>query len=69
MDKSTKDNILSKNAKTDPKVVKDYERLEKKLKKLGVDTKPKYTLDPPLGGNGIRSLISQQSSPKKIKKS
>ena len=67
MDKSTKDNILKNNPKSDSKVVSDYERLETKLKKLGAETQPKYSLSPPLGGVSSPRLINPQSSLKKIK--
>ena len=34
----------------DPDLVERYEKLELELHRLGVDTKPKYTIAPPLGG-------------------
>lgn len=43
--------LLRKNPNVSKSVVVQYSRLEKQLKNLGVDTKPRYTLSPPLGGN------------------
>ena len=42
--------ILENNPKVSKSVVTQYAELEKKLEKLGVDTKPHYTLSPPFGG-------------------
>ena len=42
--------ILKHNPAISKSVVSQYHELEKKLHKLGVDTKPHYTLSPPLGG-------------------
>lgn len=42
--------ILRRNPMVDPVLVERYEKLELELHRLGVDTKPKYNLDPPLGG-------------------
>ena len=42
--------LLNSSLKVDKSVVVRYSELEKKLHKLGVDTKPHYTLSPPLGG-------------------
>ncbi len=42
--------VLASNPKVSKSVVKQYRELEKKLEKLGVDTKSHYTLSPPLGG-------------------
>lgn len=38
---------LENNPKVSPSVVSEYRSLEKKLEKLGVDTKPHYTLSHP----------------------
>ena len=42
--------ILETNPKVSKSVVIQYAELEKKLEKLGVDTRPHYTLSPPFGG-------------------
>ena len=42
--------ILRRNPMVDPDLVERYEKLELELRRLGVDTKPKYTITPPLGG-------------------
>lgn len=42
--------FLESNPAVSKSVVSQYHELEKKLHKLGVDTKPHYTLSPPLGG-------------------
>ena len=34
----------------DPILVAKHEKLELELRRLGVDTKPKYNIDSPLGG-------------------
>ena len=41
--------LLETNPKVSKSVVNQYAELEKKLEKLGVDTKPHYTLSPPFG--------------------
>ena len=45
----TIERMLASNPKVSKSVVKQYRELEKKLEKLGVDTKSHYTLSPPLG--------------------
>ena len=42
--------ILRRNPMVDPDLVAKYEKLELELHRLGVDTKPKYNIAPPLGG-------------------
>lgn len=42
--------ILRRNPMVDPDLVARHEKLELELHRLGVDTKPKYNIDPPLGG-------------------
>ena len=42
--------ILRRNPMVDPVLVARYEKLELELHRLGVDTKPKYNIAPPLGG-------------------
>ncbi|MBI4621105.1 MAG: hypothetical protein HY739_13240 [Desulfobacterales bacterium] len=46
--KFRKKNVLIKNKGIDQELVKKHEALEKELKKLGVDTTPKFRLSPPL---------------------
>jgi hypothetical protein len=41
--------ILKSNPKIDPKLVHRFGELEKQLKSLGVEVKPRYELLPPLG--------------------
>ena len=48
--------LLNSNPKVSKSIVVRYNELEKKLVKLGVDTKPHYTLSPPLGGIISNSL-------------
>ncbi len=45
----TEDEVLKNNPKVSKSVVAQWGELEKKLEKLGVDTKPHYTLSPPFG--------------------
>lgn len=49
--KFRKENVLVKNKGIDHELVKKHETLEKELKRLGVDTNPKFRLSPPLGSN------------------
>ncbi len=42
--------VIAGNRKIDKSVVTAYENLERTLRELGIEeTKPKYTLEPPLG--------------------
>ena len=45
--------ILRCNSMVDPVLVARHEKLELELRRLGVDTKPKYSIDPPLGGDRL----------------
>ena len=45
--------VLLKNKGVDKKLVKQYDALEKELQKLGVETKPKFRLTPPLSSNHV----------------
>ena len=60
--KLDKQDVLERNAKIDRAVVASYERLERKLKKLGVEVRPRYTLEPPLGSGRRRDdrLVGRQ---------
>ena len=42
--------VLATNPKIDVEVVAAYKKLERELKDLGVEVKPRYTLSHPLGG-------------------
>ncbi len=50
VDDERHEKILERNPKVSKLVVEHYRELEKKLEKLGVDTKPHYTLSPSFGG-------------------
>ena len=41
--------VLERNAEINLKIVKAYEKLERELKQLGVEIKPSYKLEHPLG--------------------
>jgi len=45
--------IAEKNPKIDRSLVDKFEVLENQLKKLGVDVKPKFNIEPPLGGKKL----------------
>lgn len=45
---------IATNPKIDTKVVSAYRKLERELKELGVEVKPRYTLSHPLGGARTR---------------
>jgi len=48
-----KKKLLARNVKINKKTVAAYKKLEKELIALGVDTKPSYNLEPPLGPSKI----------------
>ena len=41
--------VITKNPSIDAGTVKAYEKLERKLNRLGVRVKPEYGIEPPLG--------------------
>lgn len=41
--------VFRRNPGIDPQLVEKHERLEKELAKIGVQIKPEYDLEPPLG--------------------
>ena len=45
---------LKRNTKINRSTVAAHEELERELKKLGVEIKPSYNLEPPLGRNPAR---------------
>ena len=53
MKKINKELIVKKNSKIDKSLVKKFESLENQLRKLGVDTKPKFNIEHPLGGKRL----------------
>ncbi|MDE0305271.1 MAG: hypothetical protein OXI87_10360 [Albidovulum sp.] len=56
--KLQKTEILSRNTKIDARVVSAQARLERELKGLGVEIKPEFKVEPPLG-RGTTRLSSQ----------
>ena len=48
-----KRDLLERNVKIDRRTVAAHEKLEQELKKLGVEIKPSYNLEPPLGRSKI----------------
>lgn len=50
--------VLKRNKKVNLKTVAAHQKLEKELLKLGVEIKPSYNLEPPLGRSG-RELHSR----------
>ena len=53
--------IRDGNPKVSPSVVTQSEELERRLKRLGVDLRPRYTLTPPLGDTA-RHIQNQTKS-------
>ncbi len=54
MIKLCKEDILKKNKRINQNLVQKHDALEKELKKLGVDTAPKFRLSPPLSSKHIQ---------------
>ena len=50
---SSKD-VLERNTRINVDTVAAHEKLERNLKKLGVEIRPSYNLEPPLGRNPAR---------------
>lgn len=46
-------NILKTNPQIDTKLVEKFHNLESQLNKIGIDIKPKFNIEPPLGGSNI----------------
>ena len=44
-----KEIILNQNSNIDAEIVSAHENLERKLRKLGVEIKPTFNIEPPLG--------------------
>ena len=51
---SSQKEMLDRNRKINPTTVNAHEKLERELKKLGVEIKPSFNIDPPLGRNRKR---------------
>ena len=49
-----RDEVLRRNPKIDVSIVAAHERLERDLKKLGVEIKPSYNIEPPFGRRPTR---------------
>ena len=49
-----KQDVLNRNAGVDRTVVAAYKRLERELRQLGVEVRPRYALEPPLGSGRPR---------------
>ena len=49
-----KEEVVERNAKVNEATIAAHERLEQELEKLGVDTKPRFEIEPPLGSSRTR---------------
>ena len=49
-----REEVLRRNPKIDVSIVAAHERLEHELKKLGVEIKPSYNIEPPFGRRPTR---------------
>ena len=49
-----KEEVLAKNPSVDQEALKEFERLDEELKKMDIEIKPRYLIEPPLGGNQSR---------------
>ena len=59
IDKLPETEILKRNTKIDTRLVSAQAKLERELRDLGVEIKPEYKLEPPLG-RGTTRLSSQE---------
>ena len=57
-----KQDVLDRNAGVDHSAVASYKRLKRELRQLGIEVRPRYTLEPPLGSGKPRgrSLTARQ---------
>ena len=46
-----REEVLKRNKKINTETVAAHEKLERELRKLGVEIKPSFNLEPPLGRN------------------
>ena len=53
--------VIKKNPQISEKLVEKFEALDRELQKFGVDTKPKYSMTPPLGGGGFQHIFNRCS--------
>ena len=51
--------IIKNNPQISEKLVEKFEALDRELRKFGVDTKPKYSITPPLGGGGFKHVFNR----------
>ena len=51
--------LIKHNPRISEKLVEGFEALDKELKKFGVDTRPKYSVSPPLGGCGFQHIFNR----------
>ena len=51
---SNSKDVLERNTRINVDTVAAHEKLERNLKKLGVEIRPSYNLEPPLGRNPAR---------------
>ena len=51
---TNREEVLRRNPKIDASLVSAHERLERELKKLGVEIKPSYNIEPPFGRRPTR---------------
>ena len=65
-----KQDVLDRNAGVDRTVVAAYRQLERELRQLGVEVRPRYGLEPPLGGGrpGDRNLTAGQPGDIRLQK-
>lgn len=49
-----REEVLRRNPKIDVSIVEAHERLERELKKFGVEIKPSYNIEPPFGRRPTR---------------
>ena len=54
-----REEVVERNAKVNEATIAAHERLEQELKKLGVDTKPRFEIEPPLGS--IRTRLHSRN--------
>ena len=55
------DEVLRNNAKIDPNLVSNHEKLEKELNSIGVKTTSRYSLHPPLKECDLSSFTLKSS--------
>ncbi len=53
--------LLERNPRISEKLVEKFDMLDRELQKFGVDTKPKYSLTPPLGNGSFQHIFNRCS--------